>query len=51
MAPVGLRIICMAIFDYGLEMALYLLAHFDDIAFVFLKLGPLNGLAMEFHVD
>ena len=23
----------------------------DDIAFVFLKLGPFNGLAMEFHVE
>ena len=41
----------MAIFDDDLEIALYLLAHFDEIAFVFLKLGPLIGLAMEFHVD
>ena len=41
----------MAIFDYGLEMALYLLAHFDDIAFVLFKLGPFNGLAMEVQVD
>ena len=50
-SPVGLSIICMAIFDDGLEMALYLLSNFDNIAFLILNLGSLNCLAMKFQVD
>ena len=51
MAPVGLSIIRMAIFDDGLELALDGLSHLDNISFVVLKLGSLNGLVMKFHVD
>ena len=51
MAPVGLSIARMAIFDYGLEMALDVLAHIDNIAFVILELGSLNVLAMKLHID
>ena len=51
LAPVGLNIVRMVIFDNGLKMALDGLAHLDNIAFVILKLGSLNGLAMKLHVD